>query len=57
MGIVKSLFRSVPVVGQASGFYELAKNLTNATDVEGAVLGSLQIIKEEYVPPPFKLRS
>jgi hypothetical protein len=55
MGIINQLLKSIPIVGQAKRFYDVAKNITNATDVEGVIFGGLQILKEECIPAPFKL--
>jgi hypothetical protein len=55
MGIINEAIKSVPILGQAKSFYDVVKNVTNATDIKGVVLGGLQIIKEECIPPPFKL--
>jgi hypothetical protein len=51
MVLIRETLRSVPVVGQANAFVNLAKNLTNTTDLEGALLGAVQILKEECFPP------
>ncbi len=44
MKMVSELVISVPVVSQAKGFYDIAKNLTNATDAEGAIIGGVKIL-------------
>jgi hypothetical protein len=45
MSIIRNALKSTPVVSQAIFFYDIAKNVTNATDVEGVIIGGLNILK------------
>jgi hypothetical protein len=44
--LLEYCYFSVPVVGQAKGFIDVAKNVTNATDVEGPVVSGIRIISD-----------
>jgi hypothetical protein len=55
MGLLSNIIGSVYVVRQAQAFYKVVKEITKATDPESSIIDGLQIIKEECVPPIFKL--
>lgn len=54
MSLVDEVIGATPVIGQAQGFIKVAKNVSNATSVTGAVVSGVKTIALECAPPQIK---